>query len=104
MVLKKFKQIIQMYQDILEERDKFDEIGFSIDAPIFNYIDSMFDMLLHAYLTDDGVDWVYWWLLEPGNKAYNKDGSEIKTDTIEDLYKLLEPYFLLTNVTKIPIK
>lgn len=104
MVLKKFKQVIQMYLTILEERDKFDEIGFSIDAPIFNYIDSMFDMLLHAYLTDDGVDWVYCWLFEPGKKAYNKDGSEIKTDTIEDLYKLLEPYFLLTNVTKISIK
>lgn len=104
MVLKKFKQVIQMYLTILEERDKFEAIGFSIDTPIFNYIDSMFDMLLHAYLTDDGVDWVYCWLFEPGKKAYNKDGSEIKTDTIEDLYKLLEPYFLLTNVTKIPIK
>ena len=104
MVLKKFKQVIQMYLTILEERDKFNAIGFSIDAPIFIYTDSMFDMLLHAYLTDYGVDWVYWWLFEPGKKAYNKDGSEIKTDTIEDLYKLLEPYFLLTNVTKIPIK
>lgn len=83
-----------MYQNTLKERDRFYAIGFSIDAPIFDYIDSMFDMLLHARLTDEGVDWVYWWLFEPGNKAYNKDGSEIKTETIEDLYKLIEPYFI----------
>lgn len=68
----------------------------SFDSDILSYGFELFDQLLNAYFTPEGVDWVIWWLWEKGGnpdmKAYDENGDEIPTRTWKDLWNLIEKY------------
>lgn len=96
--LKTFKNIIKAIKKQSDKEHKFcDALDEIIDG---NFVPKMSTNILTALLDclkdifkDEG-DWISWWLYErDGNKsmkAYNKDKTEIKLDTAEDLYKFLK--------------
>jgi len=96
--LKTFKNIIKAINKQNEKEHKFcDALEEMIDG---NFVPQMSTDILTTLLEclkdvfDDKDDWISWWLYErDGNKsmkAYNKDKTEIKLDTAEDLYKFLK--------------
>lgn len=92
-----FEQIIELQQEADTFIDKLEDMGLNLyDTPIFNTYGYYLDMLLTAYFTMEGHDWVNWYLFEKaGNsemKAYNEDESEIKLETLDDLWELIKNY------------
>ena len=48
--------------------------------------------LLKELFTEEGYDWICWWVYEDGRKAYEEVGDEVievPMDTAEDLYNYL---------------
>lgn len=56
----------------------------------------LFDWIIQHNFTEAGQDWIFWWLFEKNsswstdNKAFDKDGNEIPTETIDDLWNLVK--------------
>ena len=96
-----FIKIIEYIKEINEESDKWSDVGVDfIMTNLGNSICIFQDIVLQAMFIEKGVDWVYWWLYErtpikegdEPNKAYNEDGSEIPTETIDDLWNIVEKF------------
>ena len=96
-----FIKIIKYIKEINEESDKWSDVGIDFGMTnLGNSICIFQDVVLYAVLNEKGVDWVYWWLYErpalfegdEPNKAYNEDGSEIPTETVDDLWNIVEKF------------
>lgn len=95
MTKEEFVRVIEMVlaQDALVDKHS-DFIQF--DSPFWQFGFIMFDKLIEASFTEEGSDWVSWWLWERPcfdgtyNKAYDKDGKVIPTETIDDLWELVK--------------
>lgn len=89
---------------LLEERDDQENridtlasIGLDIfDSPLIEYGNMMFERLISAHFTEDGTDWIFWWLYEkngnPDMKAWDENHNEIPMETMEDLWNYVEQY------------
>lgn len=60
------------------------------------YCSRLFDKTLYFLFKKEAVDNILWWLWEkPSNpelKIFDKDGKEIPTETIDDLWELVKDY------------
>lgn len=61
-------------------------------SPIIDYGWKMFDEVLKAYFTEDGVDWIYYFLTENSEKCYYENNKRIPLETISDLWDLVKDY------------
>lgn len=68
----------------------------SFGAPVIDFGWKMFEQLLGVYFTEEGVDWIDWWLYErdgnPEMKAWDEDHDEIPMNTVEDLWRYVKQY------------
>lgn len=94
-----FIEIIDQHQNQTSTIKKFEELGFEIwDSSVIEFGFMMFDHLISSNFSTEGVDWINWWIYERPilniNQplAFNKDCSEIPTETIEDLWDIVEKY------------
>ena len=94
-----FIKLIENAQNYSKELDKWYDFGIDLfELPISELSWNFFNIAIEEVFTDDGVDWINWWLFEkPGfrgevNQAYDEDGNIIPTDTIEDLWNLVKDY------------
>ena len=96
-----FIKIIEYIKEINKESDKWSDVGIDfIMTNLGNSICIFQDIVLQAMFIDKGVDWIDWWLYEKPalfegdepNKAYNEDGSEIPTETVDDLWNIIKDY------------
>lgn len=95
-----FIKVINLAQNYEDEVAKLNDVHINIwEMPIGEIHGQLFDMLIENAFTIDGVDWISWWLYERISiisgeplPAYNKDGSIIPTDTVEDLWDLVKDY------------
>lgn len=96
-----FIKIIEYIKEINEESDKWSDVGIDfIMTNLGNSICIFQDIVLQAMFIEKGVDWIYWWLYErtpikegdEPNKAYNEDGLEIPTETVDDLWNIVEKF------------
>ena len=54
--------------------------------------DNIITTLLKEVFTEEGYEWISWWVYEDGRKAYEEVGDEVievPMDTAEDLYNYL---------------
>lgn len=75
--------------------DILNDAGLQVwDSDVFEYGALMFEKVLNLAFTEEGVDWISWWLWEktPQHKAYYENGEEIPTETVEDLWELVKEY------------
>ena len=85
-------------QDAQEDRiNALSSMGLYIfDSPLIEYGNKMFARLIKAYFTEEGVEWIYWWLYEkdgdPEMKAWDENHNEIPMETMEDLWNYVEQY------------
>lgn len=96
-----FTELINTILAFNKELDRWHEFGIDLfDLPIGDISTRMSELTYTNLFDDKGIDWINWWLYdrpalfedyEP-NKAYNEDGSEIPTETIDDLWNLVEKF------------
>lgn len=89
----KFTELIQEYYKQDKRIDKFDELlPGCYGSPILDYGWKMFDELKEAYFTEEGVDWINYFLYENPEKRYYIDDTEIPLKTIDDLWETVKDY------------
>lgn len=96
-----FTKVIEDTLKLNKEYDRWDAFGINLwELPIGNTINNLAESIWDITFDEDGVDWIYWWLYErpalfegdEPNKAYNEDGSEIPTETVDDLWNIVEKF------------
>lgn len=98
MTEKGFVKLIETAQKYSKELDRWDDFGIELyDLPIAKLSWDFFDTAIEEIFTEEGVDWINWWLYDRVsfidgsiNEAHNPDGSVIPTDTIADLWNLVK--------------
>lgn len=97
MTIKEFTELIEDYQKNRQNIDTICNVFpcfWELDC--VDYGCKMFDKFLEIYFTEEGLDWIYWYLYEKDNnpeyKAWDKDNNEIPTETIEDLWNIVKDY------------
>lgn len=86
-----FKKLIDSYY---EQEKRFDTINsilpLSPESPFLMWGYDMFHKLLEAYFTEDGVDWIAYYLYENPEKCYYIDEVRVPLETIDDLWKIIK--------------
>ena len=92
----KFIQIIEDYKDWDREIDYiYDNLHISLyDCPIIIYTDRLFSDYIKSIFNKNAQENIDWWLYEKRNNPeltmLDKDGNEIPTETIEDLWEIVK--------------
>lgn len=95
---KEFESLITKYKKFLKYADDvMDLTGWDMcETPFFDFPGVMFDKVLDLCFEDEGKDAIYWWMFEKDGdkdmKMYEKDGTEIPTETITDLWNYVKDY------------
>ena len=90
--------------DLISKQQKWsnrvDEVSKALDVPTLfesdwvKYAASLFDKTIDFLFNKEGADDIDWWLYEksgnPELKMFDTDGSEIPTDTIDDLWEIVK--------------
>lgn len=96
-----FTKVIENTLKLDKEYDRWDDFGINLwELPIGDIIADLAESIWNITFDEDGVDWINWWIYErPAlfegdevNKAYNEDGSEIPTETVDDLWNIVEKF------------
>lgn len=95
------EQFIKLITDRRKHNDRLDEVedvlGFAIyGCDWVEYGNILFDEVLGLLFQEEGVDDINWWLYEkcerPDYKMWDKDGNEIPTETLYDLWEIVKDY------------
>ena len=96
-----FTKVIEDTLKLDKEYDRWDNFGINLwELPIGDIVANIAESIWDITFDEDGVDWINWWIYErPAlfegdevNKAYNEDGSEIPTETVDDLWNIVEKF------------
>lgn len=94
-----FIELIKEHNAQQEKLDILSKVGVQLwDSDLIEYGNIMFDRLIKARFTEEGSDWIFWWLYElpslgcNGPHATDENGDPIPTETIDDLWNLVEKY------------
>ena len=96
-----FTKVIEDTLKLNKEYDRWYNFGINLwELPIGDTIANLAESIWDITFDEDGVDWINWWIYErPAlfegdevNKAYNEDGSEIPTETVDDLWNIVEKF------------
>ena len=80
-----FLEELMTYKKINEELSELHEIGFDFyegKYKISDKIENMFLIFLRTHFTEEGVDWIIWFVFE--NEYGQKDWSQLKSFKFED--------------------
>ena len=95
------EQFVKLITDNRKHNDRLDEVedvlGLAIyDCDWVEYGNILFDEVLGLLFQEEGVDDINWWLYEkcgrPDYKMWDKDGNEIPTETLDDLWEIFKDY------------
>lgn len=95
------EQFVKLITDNRKHNDRLDEVedvlGLAIyDCDWVEYGNILFDEVLGILFQEEGVDDINWWLYEkcgrPDYKMWDKDGNEIPTETLDDLWEIVKDY------------
>lgn len=95
------EQFIKLITDHRKHNDRLDKVedvlGLAIyDCDWVEYGNILFDEVLGLLFQEEGVDDINWWLYEkcerPDYKMWDKDGNEIPTETLYDLWEIVKDY------------
>lgn len=91
-----FINLIELYKSYSKELDKWCKLVPMFESELINTVENMFIKNLQIQFTEEGYDWITWWLWEkdgnPELKAYYEDKSEIPIETVEDLWNMVKNY------------
>ena len=90
----RFKKILSEYIKFRDILDSLYNMGISmIESPIFSYGYSMLKEVLDDHFNEIAIEDIEWWLFEKSLsknlKMFDKDGNEIPTETLDDLWEIV---------------
>lgn len=92
------EQFVKLITDNRKHNDRLDEVEdvLGYDCDWVEYGNILFDEVLGLLFQEEGVDDINWWLYEkcgrPDYKMWDKDGNEIPTETLDDLWEIVKDY------------
>lgn len=95
------EQFIKLITDHRKHNNRLNEVedvlGLIIyDCDWIEYGNILFNEVLELLFQEEGVDDINWWLYEkcgrPDYKMWDKDGNEIPTETLDDLWDIVKDY------------
>ena len=95
------EQFIKLITDHRKHNNRLNEVedvlGLIIyDCDWIEYGNILFNEVLELLFQEEGVDDINWWLYEkcgrPDYKMWDKDGNEIPTETLDDLWEIVKDY------------
>lgn len=99
MTKEKFIKLIGNAIKFKNELDRWDSFGIDLyGLPISELSWNFLNISLPELFTDEGIDWINWWLFEKHgfgnepNQVYDENDNIIPTDDIEDLWNLVKGY------------
>lgn len=94
------EEFIDLISKQQEWSNRIDEVSEVLNTPTLfecdwvEYAATLFDKTLDLLFDTEGTDNINWWMYEksedPGPKMWDRNGKEIPTDTIEDLWNLVK--------------
>lgn len=94
------EEFIKLISDYQKWNKRIDEVEKVLNFCLLNldwieYSNVLFDTTLSILFKKDAVDSINWWLFErpmfpPGPKMWDKEGNEVPTETIEDLWSIVK--------------
>lgn len=95
-----FVKLIGNVTKYQKEEQRWSDFGIPLyESPISELSWSFFNTFIEEVFTTEAVDWINWWLFEKSglfgrkdNQAWNEDGSIIPTDTVDDLWNIIETF------------
>lgn len=89
--------------ELIHEHKKWEEKIYQIcdilkidmwDSDWITYCSILFEKTINLLFTEEGVNDIFWWVYEKDGKSdmkmWKKDGEEISTETIEDLWEIVK--------------
>lgn len=97
-----FIKVITKYQSY---RNKVDQISsilgtYFLDSDWMEYPHFLFQDYISSHFGVEGADWINWWLFEKPlftegeAQAWDENHNEIPTDTVDDLWNIVENHRL----------
>ena len=95
------EQFIKLITDNRKHNNRLNEVeevlGCSIyDCDWVEYGNVLFDKVLNLLFEEEAVNDIIWWLYEkkdrPDYKMWDKDGNEIPTETLDDLWEIVKDF------------
>jgi hypothetical protein len=94
-----FIKIITQHQKIFGEFHELNSLGFDFYEGKYKLVDkydTIFDIMFECAFTDEGVDWIYWFIWENDYgikklKATDENGAPI-CYSVESLYDYVKQY------------
>lgn len=96
-----FTKLITAIQALNKEYDRWEDFGINLwDLPIGDRMAEISDLAIKPLFKDEGIDWINWWMYEKpaliegesDNEAFDENGNIIPTNTIDDLWNIVEDY------------
>lgn len=92
-----FIDLINDYQNWSDQVDKASQaLGIStlFESNLIDYTSKLFDKTINILFNENGTDDIYWWIYEksvnPDLKMFDKEGNEIPSETIDDLWEIVK--------------
>lgn len=96
MTFNQFKEFIEDIQSFEKYIDDLNDLKIDIsNTPIYTIFYNMVSRIEEKEFTASQIEWIDWWLYERVcmdssiNQAWDKEGNEIKLDTIEDIWNVI---------------
>ena len=84
----------QKWSNRVDEVSEALNVSTLFESDWVKYAASLFDKTIDFLFNEEGVDDISWWLYEkssnPELKMFDTDGSEIPTETIDDLWEIVK--------------
>lgn len=97
------EEFISLISNHQKWSNKIDKVSNILDIPTLfecdwiDYAARLFDDTLSFLFTEAGVDDINWWLYEKRGrsdmKMWDKEGNEIPTETVDDLWEIVKGEF-----------
>lgn len=84
----------QNWSDKVDNASKALGISTLFECDLIDYTSRLFDKTINILFNENGTDNIYWWIYEksvnPKLKMWDKEGNEIPSETIDDLWEIVK--------------
>lgn len=90
-----FIKLINTINIFEKEVDKWNNLGLNMfETKLCNSVWELIGISLKSHFTEQGYDWIYYYLYEEHHKVFDDSGKEIPLNTADDLWELIKEYRL----------
>lgn len=90
-----FVKLINTIDLFEKEVDKWNNLGLNIfETELCNSVWELIGITLKSHFTEQGYDWIYYYIYEDYHKVFDDNENEIPLNTVDDLWEFVKEYRL----------